>query len=152
MGGGIRSKMQYPHTPSTYCRGPLPARRMVDMSTPKYITIRRVISREMIEKLYAADELSKSMFLSSRFEVKPGSQWFFCVFVFSVARESPSTLRITVVSTTVARTHKYTITPGLLDIAPEITEDQTILVSAFKAHCEAEDRLLHLKINNQEMS
>jgi hypothetical protein len=64
----------------------------------------------------------------------------FCVFVFSVARESPSKLRITTISTTVARTHKYTINLGFRETAPEITpkEGSEIWVDVLKAHFEAE--------------
>jgi hypothetical protein len=124
------------------------------LPTPKIITVRRVISRETIERLYTEDEISKLIYLGAQFGVKPEANWFFCVFVFSVARESPSMLRITTVSTTVTRTHKYTITPGLLQLAPEITpkEEHSIWVDVLRAHFRAEDRLLHRKMNTQEIS
>jgi hypothetical protein len=53
--------------------------------------------------------------------------------------ESPSTLRITAISTTVTRTHKYTISPGLLHIAPEITveEEHSLWVDIVRAHFKA---------------
>ena len=129
---------------------------MVPMiQTPKIITARRVISRETIEKLYTQEELSAGrMHLSPWFNVKPKAEWFFLVFVFSVARESPATLRITVLSTTAIRIHKYTLSPGLLQAAPEITIDEaaSLWVDLVKAHFEADERLALQKISGREMS
>jgi hypothetical protein len=123
-------------------------------TTPKIITVRRVISRETIEKLYTKDEISRLWLLSAQFNLKPEAQWFFCVFVFSVTRVSPSALKITAISTTFIRTHKYTINPAVLQIAPEITlkDEHSIWVDIIRAHVEAEDRLVHSKMNRQGMS
>ena len=72
----------------------------------------------------------------------------FCVFVFAVARESPSRLRITVLSTTVVRTHKYTITLSIRQVAPEITlkDRDAIFLEIIKAHFEAEEDPVYRKM------
>jgi hypothetical protein len=41
----------------------------VENKTPKIITARRVISREMIERIYTQDQISHSMHLSAQFFV-----------------------------------------------------------------------------------
>jgi hypothetical protein len=116
--------------------------------------MRRVISRETIEKLYTEEEISRMMHLSAQFHVKPQAQWLFCVFVFAVSRDSPNALRLTVLSTTVSRIHKYTIGPVVLQVAPEITldDDRDLCVDVLKAHFRAEDRLVYQKLNRREIS
>jgi hypothetical protein len=62
--------------------------------------------------------------------------------------------RLTTISTTITRIHKYTIRPALLHIAPEIKveEEQSVWVDVIRAHFEAEDRLTYRKMGGQEMS
>ena len=151
---GIRTEnavLAYPG--ESLCRLFAPG-RIGCMPTPKFITVRRMISRETIEKLHTEDEIFNSVHLSSQLGVKPQAQWFFCVFVFSVARESPSTLRIRVLSTTVIRTHKYMINAVVLHVAPEITlkEEHGLWVDVIRAHFKAEDRLTLHKMHQKEMS
>jgi hypothetical protein len=121
--------------------------------TPKYITVRRVLSRATVERIFTPEEISQLIPLSTAFKSKPIADWFFCVFVFSVTREAPDSLRLTTVSTTIERIHKHSITPGLLDIAPEIeAEENPNWVQVIRAHYKAEHDLIRRKVNSQEMS
>jgi hypothetical protein len=123
------------------------------VKTPSIITIRRVINRETLQRLFTKKEISDMMHLSALLHAKPATQWFFCVFVFSVERRSPSALKLTVLSTTVVKIHKYSITPALLQVAPEIEiEEQPVWAEVLRAHVKADSDLSYRKLDNVELS
>ncbi|MBV8831697.1 MAG: hypothetical protein JO217_13580 [Acidobacteriaceae bacterium] len=112
--------------------------------TPEVITVQRLISRATVEKLFSSNEL-QLLPLHAEMYIKPQPDFFHCVFVFSVRRLNPGTLKIRVISTVVSRIQRYTV-KMLRDRAPEIQE-RDMWAEVFYAHFIAEDNLNLDKLN-----